>query len=282
MIIAAMLQSPHLRKFLTILGIIVVLMNILLAIFASVIAPHGPNNVELAQKLKPPDIEYPLGTDHLGRCVLSRLMYGARVSLGAAFIVMSITLSISIIIGAASGYAGGRTDIFIMRICDMFLAFPSLLLALVLVAVLGPGLPNVVLALALSQWAWYARMLRGMVLSIKERNYVLAARVAGTSKLRIIIKHILPNILSQIAVLATLDMGAVILHIAGMSFLGLGVQPPTPEWGAMINDGRQFLRGYPSLMAYPGLMILSVSMSFNLLGDALRDALLRPGGEGIG
>ncbi|SMD01497.1 nickel ABC transporter permease subunit NikC [Sporomusa malonica] len=252
-------------------ALMIILLNILVAIFAPYIAPHDPNDVSLERKLMLPDNNYLLGTDHLGRCILSRLIYGARVSLGAAFAVMSVTLSISTVVGVVSGYAGGRVDALIMRICDIFLAFPSLILALALVGVMGPGLPNVVLAMALSQWAWYARMIRGMVLSLKERNYVLAAKVAGTGQATIIAKHILPNILPQIAVLATLDVGWVILHIAGMSFLGLGIQPPTPEWGAMINDGRQFLRGYPSLMAYPGLMILSVVMSFNLLGDALRD-----------
>lgn len=267
----AFLQRFEARHTLAAIGLIVIIFTILLAIFAPVVAPHDPNNISLERKLMTPNSDYPLGTDHLGRCILSRLIYGARVSLGAAFAVMSVTLSVSAVVGALSGYAGGRLDALVMRICDIFLAFPSLILALALVGVMGPGLPNVVLALALSQWAWYARIIRGMVLSLKERNYVLAAKVAGTRQSVIIIKHILPNILPQIAVLATLDVGWVILHIAGMSFLGLGIQPPTPEWGAMINDGRQFLRGYPLLMAYPGFMILSVVMSFNLLGDALRD-----------
>ena len=259
------------RRGLMTFALVIILFNIVLAFFAPFIAPHDPNDVSLERKLMNASSSYPLGTDHLGRCNLSRLIYGARVSLGAAFAVMSVTLTISTIVGAVSGYAGGRVDAIIMRICDIFLAFPSLILALALVGVMGPGLPNVVLALALSQWAWYARMIRGMVLSLKERNFVLAAKVAGTGRISIIGRHILPNILPQIAVLATLDIGWVILHIAGMSFLGLGIQPPTPEWGAMINDGRQFLRGYPSLMAYPGLMILSVVMAFNLLGDSLRD-----------
>jgi len=258
---------------LAVVALVIILLNILLAVFATAIAPHDPNDVSLERKLMIADDRYPLGTDHLGRCILSRLIYGARVSLSAAFAVMTVTLAISTVVGALAGYAGGRVDALIMRICDIFLAFPSLILALALVGVMGPGLPNVVLALALSQWAWYARMIRGMVLSLKERNYVLAAKVAGTGQCTIIAKHILPNILPQIAVLATLDIGWVILHIAGMSFLGLGIQPPTPEWGAMINDGRQFLRGYPSLMAYPGIMILGVVMAFNLLGDTLRDIL---------
>ncbi|HML90455.1 MAG TPA: nickel ABC transporter permease subunit NikC [Methylomusa anaerophila] len=259
------------RRTLVAVGLLVILVNILLAVLAPVLAPHDPNDVSLERKLMPPDGSYLLGTDHLGRCILSRLIHGARVSLGAALAVMSATLAISTVVGAAAGFAGGRVDAVIMRLCDIFLAFPSLILALALVGVMGPGLTNVVLAMALSQWAWYARMIRGMVLSLKERNYVLAAKVAGTGQAVIIARHILPNILPQIAVLATLDVGWVILHIAGMSFLGLGIQPPTPEWGAMINDGRQFLRGYPSLMAYPGFMILSVVMAFNLLGDALRD-----------
>ncbi|WP_371363313.1 Nickel transport system permease protein NikC [Sporomusa rhizae] len=267
----AFLQRFEARHTLVAIGLTIITFTILLAIFAPVVAPHDPNNISLERKLMTSNSDYPLGTDHLGRCILSRLIYGARVSLGAAFAVMTVTLSVSALVGALSGYAGGRLDALVMRICDIFLAFPSLILALALVGVMGPGLPNVVLALALSQWAWYARMIRGMVLSLKERNYVLAAKVAGTRQSVIIIKHILPNILPQIAVLATLDVGWVILHIAGMSFLGLGIQPPTPEWGAMINDGRQFLRGYPSLMAYPGFMILSVVMSFNLLGDVLRD-----------
>ncbi|WP_373665469.1 nickel ABC transporter permease subunit NikC [Sporomusa silvacetica] len=264
-------QRFEIRYSLVAISLIVIVFNILLAIFAPVIVPHDPNDVSLERKLMPSNSDYLLGTDHLGRCVMSRLIYGARVSLGAAFAVMSVTLSVSAVVGAVAGYIGGRLDAIIMRICDIFLAFPNLILALALVGVMGPGLPNVVLALALSQWAWYARMIRGMVLSLKERNYVLAAKVAGTRQATIIVKHILPNIFPQIAVLATLDVGWVILNIAGMSFLGLGIQPPTPEWGAMINDGRQFLRGYPSLMAYPGFMILSVVMSFNLLGDALRD-----------
>ncbi|HWR09016.1 nickel ABC transporter permease subunit NikC [Sporomusa sp.] len=270
---AAFFQKLEIKRSLVVFGLLIIVFNIFLAIFAPSIAPHDPNDVSLERKLMLPDAEYPLGTDHLGRCMLSRLIYGARVSLGAAFAVMSVTLAISTVVGAVSGYAGGRVDAIIMRLCDIFLAFPSLILALALVGVMGPGLPNVVLAMALSQWAWYARMIRGMVLSLKERNYVLAAKVAGTSQSMIIAKHVLPNILPQIAVLATLDVGWVILHIAGMSFLGLGIQPPTPEWGAMINDGRQFLRGYPSLMAYPGFMILSVVMAFNLLGDALRDMI---------
>lgn len=267
----AFFRNFEVRHTLAAVALLIILFNILLAVFAPVFAPHDPNDVALERKLMPPNESYPLGTDHLGRCILSRLIYGARVSLGAAFAVMTVTLGISTVVGAAAGFAGGRVDAIIMRLCDIFLAFPSLILALALVGVMGPGLPNVVLALALSQWAWYARMIRGMVLSLKERNYVLAAKVAGTGQVSIIAKHILPNIFPQIAVLATLDVGWVILHIASMSFLGLGIQPPTPEWGAMINDGRQFLRGYPSLMAYPGLMILSVVMAFNLLGDALRD-----------
>jgi len=237
------------------------------------VAPHDPNLVNLEHKLKAPCKDFPLGTDHLGRCILSRLIYGTRISLSAAFMVMTFTIAISLVIGTYSGYMGGMVDNLFMRICDILLAFPNLILALAIVGMLGPSLVNVMIAMVAVQWVWYARMIRGMVLSVKESNFVLAARVCGTSGPLIVIRHILPNIISQIIVLATLDMGWVILNISGLSFLGLGVQPPAPEWGAMLNDGRQFLRSNPSLMIYPGLVILIVVLAFNLFGDALRDAL---------
>ncbi len=240
---------------------------------APFLAPNDPNLVDLGKKLSGPGPEFPLGADHLGRCILSRLMHGARISLGTAFLVMFLTIAASIVIGALSGFRGGLLDGLLMRICDMLLAFPSLVLALAIIGMLGPGLFNMMMAMVSVQWAWYARIIRGMVLGLKESGFVLSARISGASGPVIVARHILPNILSQIIVLSTLDMGWVILHISGFSFLGLGIQPPTPEWGAMLNDGRQFLRSNPSLMVYPGLMILMVVTAFNLLGDALRDAL---------
>ncbi|MCL6612411.1 MAG: nickel ABC transporter permease subunit NikC [Peptococcaceae bacterium] len=253
--------------------LLIILAITLSGALAPILAPNDPNLVDLEKKLAGPGAGYPLGTDHLGRCILSRLMYGARISLGTAFLVMFLTIAISTVVGTLSGYRGGTLDGLIMRICDILLAFPSLVLALAVIGMLGPGLLNMMIAMVSVQWAWYARMIRGMVLSLRESGFVLSARVSGVSGPVIVARHILPNILSQVIVLSTLDIGWVILNISGMSFLGLGIQPPTPEWGAMLNDGRQFLRSNPSLMAYPGLMILTVVAAFNLIGDALRDAL---------
>lgn len=237
------------------------------------IAPNHPEEVDLMQKLQSPSSSYPLGTDHLGRCILSRLIYGTRVSLGTAAAVMMITVSFSILVGTFSGYKGGLVDDIIMRLCDIIMAFPSLVLTLVIIGMLGPGLRNLMLAMVLVGWVGYARIIRGMVLSYKEKNFILSAKVSGCSDFKIIFEHILPNVLPQIVVLATLDLGSVLLHISGFSFLGLGIQPPAPEWGAMLNDGRQFIRSNPSMMIYPGMMILMTVISFNLLGDALRDIL---------
>lgn len=186
---------------------------------------------------------------------------------------MVTIMLISIPVGTISGYVGGRIDNLIMRIIDVLLAFPGLVLALVIAGMLGPGLLNVMIAVASVWWVGYARVIRGIVLSVKEKEFVLAARSSGTSHFGIIVRHILPNVLSPVIVLATLDMGSLILAISGLSFLGLGAQPPTPEWGAMLNDGRPYMQVAPQLMLYPGLAIMIVVFAFNLLGDGLRDAL---------
>jgi peptide/nickel transport system permease protein/nickel transport system permease protein len=251
------------------------------AIFAPLLAPHDPLQVNLLQKLQPPSSTFPLGTDHLGRCTLSRLIYGARISLSIAVAVMALTVSISLIVGIVTGYVGGKLDSWLMRLCDVFLAFPNLILALAIVGILGSGMLNIIIALGAAHWAWYARIVRSKVLSIKENNFIKAAIVSGTNGFPLMLKHILPHTISEIAILASLDMGGMILHISGLSFLGLGVQPPAPEWGAMINDGREFFRREPGLMLYPGLMIFSVALSFNLIGDALRDALDPRAGKGM-
>jgi len=250
-----------------------ILFFIVVGILAPVIAPNDPNYSDIRHKLEGPSWQFPLGTDHLGRCLLSRLIHAIPYSLGTAFLVMLITMVIGTVVGTFAGYRGGVIDEIFMRFCDIFLAFPNLVLILAIVGMLGPGLINVLLAASLVQWVWYARMVRGMVLGVREHNYILAARVSGTPGWAIVWQHILPNIASQIIVLATLDIGWVILSISGLSFLGLGIQPPTPEWGTMLNDGRQFLRSNPLLMIYPGVMILLVVTAFNLLGDALRDVL---------
>jgi len=258
-----------------------VAVTVFMALFAPWISPHDPDYVAIEKKLQSPDREHLLGTDHLGRDVLSRLIHGARVSLGTTFAAMGAILLIGLLVGAASGYAGGWVDSGLMRICDVFLAFPTLILVIVMVGTLGPGVFNMILAIALSHWAWYGRIVRGLVLGLKHREFVLAARVAGTSRTGIVVRHILPSVIAQLAILATLDLGHIMLHVSGLSFLGLGIQPPTSEWGAMINDARHFVRGHPELMTYPGLMIFFIITAFNLLGDALRDSLdpgLREGG----
>lgn len=254
-------------------GLVIILLVVTAGIMAPYLAPNDPEKVVLSQKLASPSVEYPLGTDHLGRCILSRLIYGTRVSLSTAAIALATIMLISIPLGTVSGYLGGRLDNLVMRVVDVLLAFPGLVLALVIAGMLGPGLLNVMIAVAAVWWVGYARVIRGVVLSVKEKEFVLAARSSGTSHLGIIVRHILPNVLSPVIVLATLDMGSLILAISGLSFLGLGAQPPTPEWGAMLNDGRPYMQVEPRLMIYPGLAIMTVVLAFNLLGDGLRDAL---------
>lgn len=254
-------------------GLVIILAVVTVGIMAPYLAPNDPEKIVLSQKLAAPSAAYPLGTDHLGRCILSRLIYGTRLSLSTAAIALVTIMLISIPLGTLSGYLGGRLDNLVMRVIDVLLAFPGLVLALVIAGMLGPGLMNVMIATAAVWWVGYARVIRGVVLSVREKEFVLAARSSGTSHFGIIVRHILPNVLSPVIVLATLDMGSLILAISGLSFLGLGAQPPTPEWGAMLNDGRPYMQVVPRLMVYPGLAIMTVVLAFNLLGDGLRDAL---------
>ncbi len=248
-----------------------------LALSAPWLGLPDPEEVNLAEKLSAPSARHLLGTDHLGRDVLSRLIFGSRVSIGSVFAILLLIVGFSTFAGSLAGFAGGAVDSALMRICDIFLTFPTLILAMFFVGVLGTGLTNVILAIFLTHWAWYARIVRGIVLSLKSREFVLAARVAGTSRFRLVVRHILPSLAPQVLVLATLDIGHMMLHVAGLSFLGLGVQPPLPEWGVMIGDARQFIWTQPQLLLYPGLAIFVVVMAFNLLGDAMRDALDRSG-----
>jgi nickel transport system permease protein len=243
----------------------------IITILAPWIAPNDPIAVNLAFKLQPASWEFPLGTDHLGRCNLSRLLYGGRISLGFAMLIFISSLTIGLIIGTFSGYKGGLVDQVLMRFCDGVMAFPSLILILGLVGIFGPGLSQVILALMLVQWVYYARMFRGMVLSLKEQNFIAAAKISGSSQWKIIKNHIVPNVLPPLVVMGTLEMGWAIMDISAMSFLGLGVQPPTPEWGAMIHEGKSYIRTNPELMLYPGLMIMLVIVTFNLLGEALSE-----------
>ncbi|HEK9103854.1 nickel ABC transporter permease subunit NikC [Bacillus pfraonensis] len=243
----------------------------ILTILAPWISPHDPIQVNLALKLKQPSIEYPLGTDYLGRCNLSRLLHGGRISLGIASLIFISSLGIGLLIGTFAGYKGGRIDLILMRFCEGVMAFPNLVLILGLVGIFGPGMKQVILAMVLVQWVYYARMFRGLVLSLKEQNFITAARINGSSQWKIIRRHIIPNVLPPIVVMGTLEMGWAIMDISALSFLGLGIQPPTPEWGAMIHEGKSYIRSNPELMIYPGVMIMLVVITFNILGEALSD-----------
>ncbi|MBU7318229.1 nickel ABC transporter permease subunit NikC [Paenibacillus oleatilyticus] len=250
---------------------IIIVFFFLISVLAPWISPHDPIQVNLAIKLQAPSWEYPLGTDQLGRCNLSRLLHGARVSLGFASLIFIASLTFGLFIGTVAGYRGGWLDAVLMRLCEGVMAFPNLVLVLGLVGIFGPGLPQLVMALMMVQWVYYARMFRNMVVSLKERNFITAARVSGSSQWQIIRRHMIPNILPPIVVIGTLEMGWAIMDISAMSFLGLGIQPPTPEWGAMVNEGKQFIRNHPQLMLYPGLLIVVVVATFNILGEALSE-----------
>ena len=237
------------------------------------LAPHDPIDQNLADRLHPPSREYPLGTDQLGRDILSRLMVGARISLSIGVVVVSISLMIGTAVGVVSGYLGGWVDEALMRIVDIVLAFPGLLLALVVAGILGPSLTNIMIALAVVGWTQYARIVRGSVLSVKQRDFVAAAKLTGVSEPRLVSTHVVPNVIGPVVILATLDMAYVILATAGLSFLGLGAQPPTPEWGTMLSDGRQHLLSAWWIANVPGVAIMVAVLAFNILGDSLRDLL---------
>ncbi|RCK49856.1 nickel transporter permease NikC [Thalassospira profundimaris] len=244
-----------------------------LAVFGPWIMPFDPGEVDLTNRLLAPGAAHWLGTDHLGRDILSRLIAGTRVSLGAVAISLVAIMTVGILVGGTAGFLGGRADQLIMRVTDIFMTFPTLVLSLFMIGMLGTGLVNVIVAIALSHWAWYARIVRSIVMSLRHRDYILASRLAGAGRVHIFTEHLLPATLSQLLVLATLDIGHIMLHVAGLSFLGLGVMPPTPEWGVMINDARQFIWTQPLLMLWPGLALFLSVMAFNVMGDAVRDRL---------
>lgn len=254
-------------------GLGVVVAFAVVALLAPWIAPHDPALVDAANGFAPPSSAHWLGTDNLGRDLLSRLMFGARWSLGIVLVATLVIMSAGVAVGVAAGYAGGVLDGVLMHFVDAILSVPSLLLGLAIVGTLGPGIGSLMIGLASIWWVGYARVVRGLVLSLRERTFVDSARAIGATDRRIIARHILPSILPAVAVLASLEMGELVLAISGLSFLGLGAQPPTPEWGAMLNDGRTFFFTAPQLMLYPGLTISVAVMGFNLLGDGLRDAL---------
>lgn len=262
-----------LRDPLVAIGLVVVAGFALAAIAAPQLAPFDPTEVNPADRLQGPGGSYLLGTDALGRDLLSRLLYGGRWSLGTAALATVAVMSLGVVAGTLAGFYGGWLDQAIMRVIDVLLAFPNLILALAIVGALGPGIHNVIIGLVAVWWVDYARIMRSIVLSLREAGYVEAALGLGASNLRIIGRHLIPNSVPPVIVLATLEMGTLLLALAGLNFLGLGAQPPTPEWGVMINDGRPHLTSAPHLMIFPGLAITLVVMGFNLIGDGLRDAL---------
>jgi peptide/nickel transport system permease protein len=254
-------------------GGILIIAYILSALFAPMLFTGNPSAPNLINSLEPPSVKDPLGTDELGRSILGRIIYGSRISLLIAVGVVSVGLIIGIPLGLISGYYRGKTDFIIQRGTDTMLAFPGFLLALALVAVLGVGLKNTVIAIGISMVPLYIRLVRGCVLSVREEVYVEAARAVGTRDVIILIRHILPNVMVPITVQTSLSMGTAILFAAGLGFLGIGVQPPTPEWGAMLGSARSYLFHAPHVATFPGIAIFLAVLSFNLLGDGLRDAL---------
>jgi peptide/nickel transport system permease protein len=254
-------------------GLIILVVVFALALLAPVIAPYDPNAQDVYNQFKGPSLHHLLGTDQLGRDEFSRILFGARVSLFTTAGVGVAILVIGVLVGTISGFVGGFLDGLIMRVVDVLLAFPSLLLALAVAGTLGPGLLHLAIAMTVVWWVDYARLVRGLVLEVKERPFIESARALGVPNRRIALRHIVPNIASPVIVLATLQTARLLLALAALSFLGLGVAPPTAEWGAMLNDGKDFLATAPQLMLYPGLAITIAALGFNLLGDGLRDVL---------
>jgi peptide/nickel transport system permease protein len=269
----AVLLRRLLRRPGAVAGGAVVLLFVAVALTAPVIAPKDPNEVETRDRRKPPSAEYRLGTDEIGRDVLSRVIYGARISLQVGVIAIGIALSGGTILGVVAGYFGRWVDTVIMRLTDVMLAFPGILMAIAIVAILGPGLYNVMIAVGIEAIPVYARTARASTLSVRETEYVLGARAIGSGHLRILARYILPNIAAPLIVLATIGVAGSILAAAGLSYIGLGAQPPTAEWGAMLAAARTYIREAWWMSTFPGLAIMLVVLALNLFGDGLRDAL---------
>jgi len=261
------------RNRLMLLGTAIILGLLLVAALAPLLATANPYEQILGDRLLPPSAKHFFGTDGLGRDIFSRVVYGARVTLTIALLVAAISTPLGMLIGIVAGYLGGAVDEIMMRLADVFLAFPRLILAIAFAAALGPGVENAILAIAIAQWPSYARLARAETLNVKNNDYIQAMRVLGAGKMRIMAGHIAPMCLSSIIVRMSLDMGTIILTAAGLGFLGLGAQPPMPEWGLMVADGRQFLVDQWWVSTLPGLAILVIVMGFNLLGDGIRDVL---------
>jgi len=269
------MKSVFLRRLMNnksaVIGGVVIIIVIISAVFAPVISPYDPYEMNMPGRLQEPDGTHILGTDQFGRDLLTRLIYGARVSLQVGVIAVGLSMFVGVFLGLVAGYYGGWIDRIIMRFVDIFLAFPIILLAIAFVAALGPSTKNVMLALGMIYWTNYARVVRSSVLSIKEEEYILAAITTGAGDFRIIFTYILPNALAPIIVMATLGLGTAIISESTLSFLGLGVQPPTASWGSTLSFGLKFLRDAPHLSVFPGLAIMLTVLGFNLLGNGIRD-----------
>ena len=255
------------------IGLAIAILFILVAIFAPLIAPNNPTLVDVTVKLQNPSLKYPFGTDQLGRCVFSRIVCGSRYSLFYSFTVLAITLIVGLPVGMIAGYVGGKCDTAIMRVIDIFLAMPSFIIVLAIAGSFGTSGRNLILAMSMSYWANYARVSRALTLKIKGESYFQALKAGGLSNVRIIFKHVLRNIMPSIIALATVEIGSIILSIAGYSFIGLGVQAPNPEWGIMLSESKPFIQTFPQLMMYPGLTIMLIVFGVNMLGEGVQDGL---------
>jgi peptide/nickel transport system permease protein len=258
---------------LAVLGLLIILTLILTAAFAPQIAPYDPIATNLGNRLMPPSSDHLFGTDEMGRDIFSRIVWGSRLTLYVIFLVAVIAAPVGIAVGAVSGYFGGIVDTLLMRITDIFLAFPKLILALAFVAALGPGIENAIIAISITSWPPYARIARAETITTRNSDFIRAIKLQGANSMRIIVRHIMPLCLSSLIVRVTLDMAGIILTAAGLGFLGLGAQPPSPEWGAMTSSGRAYILDHWWLITMPGMAIFVVSLAFNLLGDGLREML---------
>jgi peptide/nickel transport system permease protein len=265
-------RRRFLRSRTGVVGFVVLVIVVLLALFAAQVAPYSPTRQDFRVERQAPNPQHLLGTDEFGRDILSRVIWGAQASLQAGAVAASIALVVGLVLGMLAAFYGGRTDNLIMRFMDVLLAFPYILLAIAVVAILGPGLRNSMIAIGIVYIPYYARIVRGSVLSVRARDYVEAARALGAADQRIIWQHVLPNTLAPVIVQTTLNVGTAIIDTAGLSFLGLGTQPPTPDWGNMLAAGRSYVIDSPWIATFPGLAILVTVLAFNLMGDALRDA----------
>lgn len=255
-------------------GLALVALIVLMAIFAPVIAPYDPiNDMDTSMRGCPPSLDHPFGCDHLGRDLLSRVIYGSRIALTVGITATLISVLIGVVVGALAGFLGGWVDTIFSRIIDTLMAFPIIALLIVLAAVLGPSLVTTIVVIGVTVWSRYARVVRADVMSLRERDFVVAAYASGVRSWRIIWRHLVPNIMGPVIVLASLGIGSIIILEAALSFLGLGVRPPTPSWGAILADGRAYILRYPHISFFPGVMIVITVLAFNFVGDGLRDAL---------